>query len=71
SNTIIGTLPGKSEDIILIGTHTDSTFTGAFDNAAANSGLIFLAKYYANIPLENRGFQREWSIKIQCDLVSL
>ncbi len=54
SNTIIGTLPGKSEDIILIGTHTDSTFTGALDNAAANSGLIYLAKYYAKIPLENR-----------------
>ncbi len=54
SNTIIGTLPGKSDDIILIGTHTDSTFTGAFDNAAANAGLITLAKYYAKIPLENR-----------------
>lgn len=40
SNTIIGTLPGKTDDIILIGTHTDSTFVGALDNAAANSGLI-------------------------------
>jgi hypothetical protein len=54
SNTIIGTLPGKSEDIILIGTHTDSTFTGALDNAAANSGLIFLANHYAKVPLEKR-----------------
>lgn len=50
SNTIIGTLPGKTDDIILIGTHTDSTFTGAFDNAAANAGLITLAKYYSQIP---------------------
>ena len=54
SNTIIGTLPGKSDDIIVIGTHTDSTFTGAFDNAAANAGLITLAKYYAKIPPEKR-----------------
>ncbi|MFX0136604.1 MAG: M28 family peptidase, partial [Candidatus Hodarchaeota archaeon] len=54
SNTIIGTLPGKSDDIILIGSHTDSTFTGALDNAAANAGLITLAKYYAKLPLENR-----------------
>ena len=54
SNTIIGTLPGKSEDIILIGAHTDSTFSGALDNAAANSGLIFLAKHYAKIPQEMR-----------------
>jgi len=54
SNTIIGTLPGKTDDIIVIGTHTDSTFTGAFDNAAANAGLITLAKFYAQMPSENR-----------------
>ncbi|TFF83729.1 MAG: M28 family peptidase [Promethearchaeota archaeon] len=54
SHTVIGTLPGKSDDIILIGTHTDSTFTGALDNAAANAGLIAIAKHYANMPLENR-----------------
>ena len=50
SNTVIGTLPGNSDDIIVIGTHTDSTFTGAFDNAAANAGLITLAKHYAKMP---------------------
>lgn len=54
SNTIIGTLPGKSDDLIVIGSHTDSTFTGAFDNAAANAGLITLAKYYAKMSPENR-----------------
>ncbi|MEX2706269.1 MAG: M28 family peptidase [Candidatus Freyrarchaeum guaymaensis] len=54
SNIIIGTLPGKTEDIILVGTHTDSTFTGAVDNAGANAGLIALAKHYANVPLESR-----------------
>ncbi len=54
SNTIIGRLPGKSEDVILIGTHTDSTFTGALDNAAANAALIILARHYVKIPLEKR-----------------
>ena len=54
SNIILGTLPGKSEDIILVGTHTDSTFTGAVDNAGANAGLISLAKHFSNIPLEQR-----------------
>jgi hypothetical protein len=54
SNTVVGTLAGKTDDIILIGTHTDSTFTGALDNAAANAGLIILAKHYAKIPLERR-----------------
>ena len=54
SKTIIGILPGKTDDVILIGTHTDSTFTGALDNAAANAGLIALAKHYTNLPLKNR-----------------
>lgn len=54
SNIIIGTLPGKSDDIILVGTHTDSTFTGAIDNASANAGLIALAKYFSEIPLNKR-----------------
>lgn len=54
SNIIIGTLPGRSDDVILVGTHTDSTFTGAVDNAGANAGLIGLAKHYAHIPPEDR-----------------
>jgi len=54
SNIIIGTLPGKSDDIILVGTHTDSTFTGAMDNAAANAGMISIAKYFANLLPEKR-----------------
>ena len=54
SNMILGTLPGKTEDIILLGTHVDSTFTGAVDNAGANAGLLALAKYFAQIPLEKR-----------------
>jgi Zn-dependent M28 family amino/carboxypeptidase len=54
SNMIIGTLPGQTDDIILIGTHTDSTFNGAMDNAAANAGMITMAKYFADIPKEKR-----------------
>lgn len=54
SYIVIGTLPGKTDDIILVGTHTDSTFTGAIDNAGGNAGLIALAKYFAQIPLDKR-----------------
>nr|MDO8091297.1 M28 family peptidase [Candidatus Sigynarchaeota archaeon] len=54
SNIVVGTLPGKTDDIILIGTHTDSTFTGAVDNAGANAGLIALAKHYAQTPPDKR-----------------
>jgi len=55
SNMVIGELPGMSEEAILVGTHTDSTFTGAVDNAGANAGLIGLAKHYAKTPRGKRG----------------
>ncbi len=54
SNFVINTLPGKNDDVILVGTHTDSTFTGAVDNAGANARLIALAKHFAQIPQEKR-----------------
>jgi len=54
SNTVIGILPGKTDDIILIASHLDSTFTGALDNASGNAGLIALASFYAKIPKEER-----------------
>ncbi|MBD3254206.1 MAG: M28 family peptidase [Candidatus Lokiarchaeota archaeon] len=54
SKFIVGTLPGQSDDILLVGTHTDSTFTGAMDNAAANAGLIEIARYFAGIPEKKR-----------------
>jgi len=55
SDIVIGELPGMSEETILIGTHTDSTFAGAIDNASGNAGLIGLAKHYAKIPRSERG----------------
>ena len=54
SNFVIGRIPGKTDDIFLVGTHTDSTFTGAVDNASANAGLIALAKHLVQIPREKR-----------------
>ncbi|MHA1269433.1 MAG: M28 family peptidase [Candidatus Helarchaeota archaeon] len=55
TENIIGVLPGKKTDeIILIGTHTDSWFDGAIDNAGANAGLIELANYYSQIPIHDR-----------------
>ena len=54
SSMVLGILPGKTDDIILLGTHVDSTFTGAVDNAGANAGLIELAKFFTQIPNEKR-----------------
>jgi len=41
---VVGYLPG-SDDVVIIGSHYDSVFDGAVDNAAANAGLIALAHW--------------------------
>jgi hypothetical protein len=43
---VIGFLPG-TEEYIFIGSHYDSVYDGAVDNAAANAGLIALAYAFA------------------------
>ena len=43
---VVGYLPG-TDDVIIIGSHYDSVFDGAVDNAAANAGLIALAHWAA------------------------
>ncbi|NVM02652.1 MAG: M28 family peptidase [Candidatus Helarchaeota archaeon] len=55
TDNLIGTLPGKKEDeIILVGTHIDSWFDGAIDNAGANAGFIELADFYSQINQNDR-----------------
>ncbi len=46
---VVGELPGngKVDEIILVGGHYDSWFTGAVDNAGGDAGIIELARYYA------------------------
>ena len=55
TDNLIGVLPGKKEDeIILVGTHIDSWFDGAIDNAGGNAGFIELADYYSQIDQNKR-----------------
>ncbi|MHA1785198.1 MAG: M28 family peptidase [Candidatus Helarchaeota archaeon] len=55
TDNLIGMLPGKNtDDIILIGTHVDSWFDGAIDNAGANAGFLELANYFSQVPFEQR-----------------
>jgi len=54
---VVGELPGngKIDEIILVGGHYDSWFTGAVDNAGGVAGIIELARYYAKErPKESR-----------------
>lgn len=43
---VVGYLKG-SEEVIIVGSHYDSVYSGAVDNAAANAGLIALAHFAA------------------------
>ncbi len=55
TDNLMGILPGrKSDEIILIGTHIDSWFDGAIDNAGGNAGFLELADYYSQIPEQSR-----------------
>ncbi|NHI93809.1 MAG: M28 family peptidase [Candidatus Lokiarchaeota archaeon] len=48
TDNLMGVLPGKDpDDIILVGTHIDSWFDGAIDNAGGNAGFLELADYYS------------------------
>src|SRR5690349_24038530 len=43
---VIGVLPGKSEEAIIVNAHLDSWFDGAGDNADGVGVLVGLARYF-------------------------
>ncbi|MEX2704076.1 MAG: M28 family peptidase [Candidatus Freyrarchaeum guaymaensis] len=47
---VVGVLPGRTDDIIVIGAHYDSTFAGAMDNAVGCGVFLAVAKYLAQFP---------------------
>jgi len=54
SATIWGTLPGLTDESIVVVAHRDGWFEGANDNAAGVATMIGLAEYFAKIPKEQR-----------------
>lgn len=52
--TIWGTLPGATDENIVIVAHRDGWFEGANDNGTGVATLIGLAEYFAKIPKEQR-----------------
>src|SRR5262245_8273697 len=52
--TIWGTLPGMTDENIVIVAHRDGWFEGANDNATGVVTLLGLAEYFATIPKEQR-----------------
>lgn len=50
----VATLPGVSNEQIVVMTHTDGYFQGATDNAAGMASALELARFYAQKPLRDR-----------------
>lgn len=50
----IATLPGMSEEQIVVMTHTDGYFQAAMDNAAGMASALEIARFYAQKPLRER-----------------
>jgi hypothetical protein len=50
----IATLPGASDEQIVVMTHTDGYFQGAMDNAAGMASALELARFYAARPQAQR-----------------
>ena len=53
-NNVLGILPGKSKDQILVHSHHDSVFQGAVQDGSGTSIVMSLAKYYGQLPKNSR-----------------
>ena len=52
--SVFGTLPGTTDEDVLILAHLDGYFEAALDNASGISVMISLAEYFSKIPQERR-----------------
>src|SRR5438552_2161368 len=50
----VATLPGMSDEQIVVMTHTDGYFQAAMDNAAGMASALEVARFYAQKPLQQR-----------------
>lgn len=50
----VATLPGMSDEQIVVMTHTDGYFQAAMDNAAGMASALEIARFYAAKPLQQR-----------------
>jgi hypothetical protein len=52
--TVWGTLPGLTDETVVIVAHRDGWFEGANDNASGVATMLGLAEYFAKVPREQR-----------------
>ena len=54
TGTVWATLPGQSDETIIVMAHHDAFFDGALDNASGMAMMLEIARYYAGIPKAQR-----------------
>jgi hypothetical protein len=54
ANNVIGFLPGKSSDIIMVHSHHDAPWASAVEDASGVSEVLALAKYFGSLPADQR-----------------
>jgi hypothetical protein len=54
SGTVWGTLPGTTDENVIMVAHRDGWFEGANDNATGVATLVGVAEYFAKVPKEQR-----------------
>lgn len=56
SGNVVGVLPGKTDDTIIVCSHHDSGWKGAVQDGSGTSVVLAIAKYFAQIP---KGFREK------------
>ena len=54
AGAVIGTLPGNSDETIIVQSHYDSSTPGGAEDASGTADVLALAKFYSQIPAEKR-----------------
>jgi hypothetical protein len=54
TSTVWGTLPGATDETVILVAHRDGWFEGANDNGTGVATMLGLAEYYAKVPKEQR-----------------
>ena len=54
ARTVVGFLPGKSMDTIMVQSHHDSVFNGAVEDGSGTAAVLAQAQYFASQPPESR-----------------
>lgn len=59
AGAVVGYLPGKSEETIMVQSHYDSSTPGGAEDASGTSVVLAMAKFFSQIPEEERELHNE------------